>query len=204
MPGPPAKGRVERGNGVRLERLVKELRRAGINDLTAANRLLEGKSLRAFPQQWARVAASPGDVPRPGPRNLDEGLNWEEQRVVPNDWPVACDGQRFQLAKSVATRSLVRRHRARAPLTRRPRAVGGSRSHPGLAAAARGCGATQAGLAKASQAKTARAVQLLVGKHRWRRFGIAAGQNFQRRGARAGNDETSKTKNQKRGHSLGS
>ena len=38
---PQAKGRVERRNGLLQDRLVKELRLAGISDLVRANRFLE-------------------------------------------------------------------------------------------------------------------------------------------------------------------
>src|ERR1017187_6296121 len=39
---PQAKGRVERMNGVLQDRLVKEMRLAGINDMESANRFLDG------------------------------------------------------------------------------------------------------------------------------------------------------------------
>ena len=61
---PQAKGRVERMNGVLQDRLVKELRLAGINDLESANRFLDGTYLRPFNRQFARAAASPVDVHR--------------------------------------------------------------------------------------------------------------------------------------------
>lgn len=83
---PQAKGRVERMNGTLQDRLVKELRLAGISDLESANRFLDGKYLRAFNRQFARAAASPVDVHRGTPRNLNEVLSWEEARVVQGDW----------------------------------------------------------------------------------------------------------------------
>ena len=43
---PQAKGRVERMNGVLQDRLVKEMRLAGISDMESANRFLDGKYLR--------------------------------------------------------------------------------------------------------------------------------------------------------------
>jgi hypothetical protein len=79
---PQAKGRVERMNGVLQDRLVKEMRLAGIDDLESANRFLDGEYLPAFHRWFARVAASPVDVHRAVPRNLDEVLSWEEERVV--------------------------------------------------------------------------------------------------------------------------
>jgi hypothetical protein len=78
---PQAKGRVERMNGVLQDRLVKEMRLAGINDRDSANRFLDGKYLRAFNRQFARVAASPLDVHCGVPRHLNEVLSWEEERV---------------------------------------------------------------------------------------------------------------------------
>lgn len=94
---PQAKGRVERMNGTLQDRLVKELRLAGISDLERANRFLEGKYLRAFHRQFGRAAASPLDVHRGVPRNLDEVLSWEAERVVQGDWTVTCAGKRYQL-----------------------------------------------------------------------------------------------------------
>jgi transposase len=106
---PQAKGRVERMNGVLQDRLVKALRLAGINDLESANRFLEEKFLPEFNRRFGRVAASPVDVHRAVPRNLDEVLSWEEARVVQGDWTVACAGQWYQLDRQHEALSLVRR-----------------------------------------------------------------------------------------------
>jgi hypothetical protein len=106
---PQAKGRVERMNGVLQDRLVKEMRLAGISDIESANRFLEGKYLRAFNRQFARAAASPVDVHRAVPRNLNEVLSWEEERVVQGDWTVTCQGKRYQLERQHEALSLVRR-----------------------------------------------------------------------------------------------
>ena len=106
---PQAKGRVERMNGTLQDRLVKELRLAGIRDRESANRFLDGKYLRAFNRQFARAAASPVDVHRAVPRNLHEVLSWEEERVVQGDWTVACERKRYQLDRQHEALSLVRR-----------------------------------------------------------------------------------------------
>ena len=106
---PQAKGRVERMNGVLQDRLVKELRLAGIRDLESANRFLDGKYLRPFNRQFAREAASPVDMHRAAPRNLNEVLSWEEERVVQGDWTVACERKRYQLDRQHEALSLVRR-----------------------------------------------------------------------------------------------
>ena len=178
---PQAKGRVERMNGVLQDRLVKALRLAGINDLESANRFLDETYLQEFQQRFTRVAASPLDVHRGVPRNLDEVLSWEEERVVQRDWTVACEGHWYQLdrqheALSLAGRKAVVRTlrdgrvqlvyrgvklRWRELLTRPQPVPRPPTAHP------RGS-----------------AVPAL--NHPWRRFGIAAGRNFHRRGARAG------------------
>jgi hypothetical protein len=106
---PQAKGRVERMNGTLQDRLVKEMRLAGINDMASANRFLAGKYLQAFNRQFARAAASPVDVHRARPRNLNEVLSWEAERVVTGDWTVACAGKRYQVDRQHEALSLVRR-----------------------------------------------------------------------------------------------
>jgi hypothetical protein len=106
---PQAKGRVERMNGTLQDRLVKELRLAGINDLGGANRFLAGKYLRAFNRKFERVAAQPLDAHRQNTWKLQEVLSWEVERVVQGDWTVACEGKRYQLDSRHEALSLVRR-----------------------------------------------------------------------------------------------
>lgn len=106
---PQAKGRVERMNGTLQDRLVKEMRLAGINDIESANRFLAGKYLRAFNRKFAREAAQPLDAHRKNTQPLQEVLSWETERVVQGDWTVACEGKRYQLDKQHEALSLVRR-----------------------------------------------------------------------------------------------
>ena len=106
---PQAKGRVERMNGVLQDRLVKALRLARINDLERANRFLKETYWREFNQRFARVAESPLDVHRSVPRNRNEVLSWEEERVVQRDWTTACGGKWYQLDRQHEALSLVRR-----------------------------------------------------------------------------------------------
>jgi transposase len=103
---PQAKGRVERMNGVLQDRLVKALRLAGINDLESANRFLEETYLPEFNRRFGRVAASAMDAHRGVPRNLNEVLSWEEERVVQRDWTVACEGKWYQLDRQHEALSL--------------------------------------------------------------------------------------------------
>ncbi len=106
---PQAKGRVERMNGTLQDRLVKELRLAGVNDIESANRFLAGTYLRAFNRKFVRVAAQPLNAHRKNTQRLQEVLSWEVERVVQGDWTVACAGQRYQLDPCHEALSLVRR-----------------------------------------------------------------------------------------------
>jgi transposase len=94
---PQAKGRVERMNGTLQDRLVKALRLAGINDREAANEFLAKQFLPAFNRKFEVEPASQADAHRGIPRELNQVLSWEEERVVQKDWTVVCRNQWYQL-----------------------------------------------------------------------------------------------------------
>lgn len=94
---PQAKGRVERRNGLFQDRLVKEMRLAGISDLESANRFLTEQFLPRLNRRFVVQAAQPADVHRPVPRHLNEVLSWEEERVVQRDWTLSWQGRTFQI-----------------------------------------------------------------------------------------------------------
>ena len=96
---PQAKGRVERRNGLLQDRLVKELRLAGISDLEGANRFLEDKFLPELNRRFWVKPAQEADVHRDLPRDLAEVLCWEQERVVQRDWTVAWNGRWFQIER---------------------------------------------------------------------------------------------------------
>ena len=54
---PQAKGRVERMNGTLQDRLVKEMRLAGVSDIASANAFLDGSFLAEFNEKFAVAAA---------------------------------------------------------------------------------------------------------------------------------------------------
>lgn len=103
---PQAKGRVERMNGTLQDRLVKALRLAGISELKAANEHLRKKFLPAFNRKFAMQAASQADVHRKAPRNLNEVLSWQEQRVVQRDWTLVHERRWYQLDRQHEVMSL--------------------------------------------------------------------------------------------------
>jgi len=173
---PQAKGRVERMNGVLQDRLVKELRLAGISDLESANRFLETRYLRTFNRRFGRTPASPLDVHRGVPRNLDEVLSWEEGRVVQRDWTLVCGGKWYQLDRQHETLSLVKRkvivrtlRDGRAQLVYRGTKLKW-RALPGRPERAK---------PKPAPAK-AREMQPPSGEHPWRRLGMAVGREYWR------------------------
>jgi transposase len=96
---PQAKGRVERMNGTLQDRLVKELRLAGISDIAAANAFLDKTFLPALNRKFIVKAKQPADVHRrvPAGVKLDEVLCFQEQRTVSNDWCVSWRNRTFQL-----------------------------------------------------------------------------------------------------------
>src|SRR5690349_18573166 len=106
---PQAKGRVERRNGLFQDRLVKELRLAKINEVAKANVLLEETFLRDLNRRFCVEPAQLADVHRSVPRNLNEVLCWEEQRVVQRDWTVSWQGRYFQIHQQHEDLCLVRK-----------------------------------------------------------------------------------------------
>ena len=178
---PQAKGRVERMNGTLQDRLVKEMRLAGINDLESANRFLDGKYFRAFNRKFERVAAQPLDAHRKNTQPLQEVLSWETERVVQGDWTVTCGGKRYQLDKQHEALSLVRRQvivrtqrNGRMQLVYRGKLLkwralpaGAARQPPAVKQAR-----------SAQKEKTKRAGKIPAKNHPWRRDGVGTGRKF--------------------------
>ncbi len=175
---PQAKGRVERMNGVLQDRLVKELRLAGISDIESANCFLEGKYLQAFHRRFGREAASPVDVHRAVPRNLNEVLSWEEERVVQGDWTVACDGQRYQLNRQHEALNLVRRKVIVRTLRNGVVQVVYRGQQLQWRALPKGVVRKNSPVKNARKVKTTTAVKPPAQDHPWRRLGIGVGRKF--------------------------
>jgi transposase len=104
---PQAKGRVERSFGTLQDRLVKELRLAGIGTIAEANRFLEERFLPAHKARFAQAPACAVDAHRPvGDLDLAAILSHQETRVVTNDYTISYYGQRYQLARGAAPTGL--------------------------------------------------------------------------------------------------
>jgi hypothetical protein len=97
---PQAKGRVERLFGILQDRLVKEMRLEGIDNIDDANRFLE-KFIPLYNERFSKKPASRADAHRPlGPGfNLDHILSEHHQRRVANDYTVRFQNRFFQIGK---------------------------------------------------------------------------------------------------------
>jgi hypothetical protein len=101
---PQAKGRVERNHALDQDRLVKELRLAGISTIAEANRFLEKTYLPQINGKFSRPAADPADAHVPlGTVDLRDILCFEYERTVTNDYVVRFECRLFQIRKTNKT-----------------------------------------------------------------------------------------------------
>jgi hypothetical protein len=107
-----AKGRVERANRTLQDRLVKELRLAGVSDVVAGNAFLPGFMAR-FNARFAVAPARPDDRHRPlnmAPERLRAILCRREQRYVSQQLTLSYDRQRIMLERNDVTVGLAGKH----------------------------------------------------------------------------------------------
>src|SRR5436190_17894774 len=114
---PQARGRRERVNRTLQDRLVNELRVAGIRMVAAANRYLRTRFIPAFNAEFGRPPADRQSAFVPlGRIDLEQILCVEAERVVGRDNVVAADGVPLQLDKQRGRRTcaglhvVIRRH----------------------------------------------------------------------------------------------
>jgi len=103
-----AKGRVERANRTLQDRLVKELRLAGISDMTAANAFLPA-FIERYNAKFAKTPRRPDNLHRPlntEPDRLVDMLCWRDERYVSQQLAFSYDRQRIILAENEITRGL--------------------------------------------------------------------------------------------------
>ena len=107
---PQAKGRVERAFGTLQDRLVKELRLAGISSIEAANAWLPG-FIASHNARFGREPANAKDLHRKltAADDLDEILAWREQRTVTQNLTLHYDRMMLILEPTPLARGLVRR-----------------------------------------------------------------------------------------------
>jgi len=107
---PQAKGRVERAFGTLQDRLVKELRLAGVSSIAAANAWLPG-FITAHNTRFGRDPANAKDLHRPLAQadDLDEILAWREERTVTQNLTLHYDRMMLLLDPTPLARGLVRK-----------------------------------------------------------------------------------------------
>ena len=105
---PQAKGRVERFFGTAQDRLVKGLRKAGVDTLAGAQQYLERVYLPLWNRRFTIPAANPTDAHRPlGPQHdLAAILSHVESRVVAPDYTVQFYRRRYQIAREAVRAGL--------------------------------------------------------------------------------------------------
>jgi transposase len=100
---PEARGRSERMFGTLQDRLIKELAKAGIREIDAANAWIRGVYLPEHNARFAKPAAlEESAFVAADPALLAQTLCIEEERVVARDNTVAYDSRRLQLPASRA------------------------------------------------------------------------------------------------------
>lgn len=99
---PQAKGRVERLFHTFQDRVIKEMRLAGVATIDEANRFLEG-DLPIYNRRFAVQPAQPINLHRPrlARRDLARILCLKTTRVLRRDWTVAHHGQLYQVHTNV-------------------------------------------------------------------------------------------------------
>jgi transposase len=98
---PQAKGRAERNHALDQNRLVKELRLAGISTIPEANLFIEGTYLPAINGKFSRPAADPADARVPlGTADPGEILCFEHERKAANDYAIRFGRRLFQILKT--------------------------------------------------------------------------------------------------------
>lgn len=105
-----AKGRVERANRTLQDRLVKELRLAGINDIPAGNDFLPGY-IERFNAQFAKPPLKDKNLHRPvrGDDDLEYIFTWQEKRTVSNSLTIQYDRVVYLLEPNDLSRKLRRK-----------------------------------------------------------------------------------------------
>ena len=96
---PQAKGRVERGFKTHQDRLVKELRLAGVSTMKGANKFLCNTYIAEHNARFGVQAAGAANAHRPllKSHRLEETLSWRTDRTLLNDFTLRFKNQFFQI-----------------------------------------------------------------------------------------------------------
>jgi hypothetical protein len=102
---PQAKGRVERCNGTLQDRLIKEMRLAGISSMQAANAYLQsGDFIERHNKKFAVKPTQQGNAHRDCQGyDLDDIFSAHKTRILANDFTIAYEKKIFQLHQQQRT-----------------------------------------------------------------------------------------------------
>ena len=104
---PQAKGRVERLFGTFQDRVVKEMRLAGVTSIAEGNTFLDGY-LPGYNRKYAREAAQKADFHRPvvDKRSLNRILSIKTDRSLRNDFTVAHNKKLYQIKSNIRAKKV--------------------------------------------------------------------------------------------------
>jgi hypothetical protein len=104
---PQAKGRVERLFGTFQDRVVKEMRLAGVTNIAEGNMFLDGY-LPEFNRKYAKEAAQKADFHRPvvNKRALDTILSIKTDRSLRNDFTIAHNKKLYQIKSNIRAKTV--------------------------------------------------------------------------------------------------
>lgn len=104
---PQAKGRIERLFGTFQDRVVKEMRLAGVTNKTEGNVFLDGY-LPEYNRKYAKEAAQKADFHRPvvNKRALDTILSIKTDRSLRNDFTITHDKKLYQIKSNIRAKKV--------------------------------------------------------------------------------------------------
>lgn len=104
---PQAKGRIEKLFGTLQDRLIKELRLAGISTIREANKFVEEVFIPKHNAKFTVLPQKKGDLHKPLTKfekdNLDRIFSVQDTRVVSNDFTIRHKGKWYQLLEQQPT-----------------------------------------------------------------------------------------------------
>jgi hypothetical protein len=95
----PAKGRVERSFGTHQDRLIKEMRLEGIDNIEDANKFLHSYYIPKHNRKFAVIAKGKADLHRPIPKhlNLDRIFCIKNKACLRNDFTIQYRNKFYQI-----------------------------------------------------------------------------------------------------------
>jgi len=105
---PQAKGRIERLFGTFQDRVVKEMRLAGVTNIEEGNTFLDGY-LPEYNTKYAKEAAEKADFHRPivNRRALDTILSIKTGRSLRNDFTIAHNKKLYQIKSNIRAKTVI-------------------------------------------------------------------------------------------------